>query len=197
MHIKRLAHRQLERHLRSSFFISPLILDIPVGFHSQIPIAYTTDMTPLPEWMQPLFSAGVLQDVLSSSGENLPNPPIALNSISQSNIEVVAKEVDATSNIIPPPGPTQPPSEPQIKVKRSAMLKAYAHSIRGLMTPDSDLSATRQALFIANPLQKGIPIGVNQEFVNEAIFQHGNAVQSPLTPIYRSGVGNYFDILNK
>ena len=109
----------------------------------------------------------------------------------------IAVNAALPSNIIPPSNPIQPPSKPQIKAKRSPMLKAYAHSIRGLMTPDSDLSATNQALFIASPLQKGIPLGVNPEFMNEAIFQHGNTIQSPLSPIYRSGVGDYFGWLNK
>jgi hypothetical protein len=154
-------------------------------------------MPSLPEWMQPLLDAGVLQHVVSPSDESPLKPPVAPSSGFLSKTEKFAMEVHSFSNILPPPGPTVPPSGFLTKVKRSAMLKAYAHCIRGMMTPDSDLSATHQTLFIASPLQKGIPVGVNQEFINEAIFQHGNAVQSPLAPIYRSGVGNYFAVLNK
>ncbi|KAI0097924.1 hypothetical protein GGR51DRAFT_552818 [Nemania sp. FL0031] len=139
-------------------------------------------MTDIPEWLEPLLKAGILQDTGSSTGEGADlMTPFYLSK---------------AAHIITPPNSFEPPTKSQKKAKRSALLKAYAHSIRGLMTPENDLRASRQALFIASPLQKGIPVGVKEEFINEAIFQHGNSIQSPLSPIYRPGVGDYFGWLN-
>jgi hypothetical protein len=106
------------------------------------------------------------------------------------------KSISISSSLIIPIS-SQPPQKPLIKAKRSPVIKAYAHSIRGLLTPESDLDAADQALLIASPLQKGIPLGVKDEFMNESIYEHGNAVQSPLSPIYRSDHGDYFGWLNK
>lgn len=166
-------------------------------------------MSDIPDWLKPFLQAGVLLDTAFQPEKSVHTPPkLALGPPRWSNAANsrpgrLLGETDSAdsssipSSIIAPPNSFEPPSKPQIKAKRSALLKAYAHSIRGLMTPDNDLSVTKQALFIANPLQKGIPVGVQQEFINEAIFQHSNSIQSPLSPIYRSGVGDYFGWLNK
>ncbi|KAG5656861.1 hypothetical protein KAF25_011030 [Fusarium avenaceum] len=142
-------------------------------------------MAAIPQWLQPLLRAGVLQDAAQ------------LGTVSYSYRNYITKNSASISSSIVIPISSKPPSKPQIKAKRSPVIKAYAHSIRGLLTPESDLGAAGQALFIASPLQKGIPLGVKDEFMNESIYEHGNSVQSPLSPIYRSGHGNYFGWLNK
>ncbi|KAJ8131566.1 hypothetical protein O1611_g2061 [Lasiodiplodia mahajangana] len=167
-------------------------------------------MADIPEWLQPLLNAGVLTDTASSTEKNenlaaelhLPQTAQWANAADNPSEDILcdakmADNSDIPSSIIAPPNSFDPPTKSQKRAKRSALLKAYAHSIRGLMTPESDLRASGQALFIASPLQKGIPIGVKEEFINEAIFQHGNSIQSPLSPIYRPGVGDYFGWLNK
>lgn len=162
-------------------------------------------MSQLPDWLQHLLDASILQNITAMdtvdheerSTDSVPvDPSVDTADAGTALTQSVESVASLASNILPLT-PIEPPTNAQIKAKKSVMLKAYAHSIRGLLTPESDLSSSGQAMFVASPLQPGVPLGVAEAYMNEAIYQHGNAVQSPLSPVYRAGVGNYFGWLNR
>jgi hypothetical protein len=164
-------------------------------------------MSQLPEWLRPLLDASILQhiavaDTVHVDQEDPPTEPVIVGSSVVSSVSASIAHTNSTedvasfaSNILPLTS-IEPPTGPQVRAKKSIMLKAYAHSIRALLTPENDLGLAGQAMFVASPLQKGVPLGVAEPYLNEAIYQHGNAVQSPLSPIYRAGSGDYFGWLN-
>lgn len=65
------------------------------------------------------------------------------------------------------------------------------------MTFDPDLSDSKKALFVASMQQKGLPIGVPEQYVNEQLYRHANAVQDDRDVNFESGSGDYFGYLSK
>ncbi|KAG9517554.1 hypothetical protein KCU93_g8694, partial [Aureobasidium melanogenum] len=64
------------------------------------------------------------------------------------------------------------------------------------MTLDPDLSDSKKALFVASMQQKGLPIGVPEQYVNEQLYRHANAVQDDHDVNFQSDSGDYFGYLS-
>lgn len=99
-------------------------------------------------------------------------------------------------NIRLPPAPstvaTDVPPDPL------ALLIAYADALRPFLTLETDLSRSKQKLFIASPMQFGIPTAFDSaEFMNDALFKIADGVQSSDSPFFRLGGPSYFEILSR
>lgn len=81
------------------------------------------------------------------------------------------------------------------RTQPSLVLKAYALALRSRITLQDDLNQSGQAIFVAGPQQKGIPIGTVAAYVNEQLYQLANAVQSTDVVSFNPGKGNYFEYL--
>lgn len=99
---------------------------------------------------------------------------------------------------LPVTGPAIPPAPAPLPVDPTLVLKAYAQALRSWFTPEEDLSRARQAIFIANPMQYGIPSGdEREEYVNEAIYGVSNPLQGPDSPAYSRGGAGFFEWLQR
>ncbi|KAK0108484.1 hypothetical protein ONS95_003288 [Cadophora gregata] len=95
----------------------------------------------------------------------------------------------------PNPFPRPPPIVEQ-PIDPSLVLKAYSTALRPFLTLERDLSRAHQAIFIANPLQYGVPSGMERdEFLNEAIFGIANPVQNPESPAFSRAGNGFFQLL--
>ena len=79
-----------------------------------------------------------------------------------------------------------------------SLLKAYADALRPFLTLGSDLTRPKKAMFVASPMQYGIPTGYDpSEFINEALFKIADGTQSGDSPSFRLGGPNFFSTLNR
>lgn len=104
--------------------------------------------------------------------------------------------------IFRPPRVVQPTSPVEVPAQRpidpSLVLKAYSTALRPFLTLESDLSRAHQAIFIANPLQYGIPSGLGRdEYLNEAIFGVADPVQNPESPAFSRAGTTFFEWLQR
>jgi hypothetical protein len=73
--------------------------------------------------------------------------------------------------------------------------KAYAIALRTHLTTIDKLDLSAKAIFVASPLQYGIPAGtlVPNEITNEQLYRKADAVQDRRRPSYSSDGGSYFE----
>lgn len=83
------------------------------------------------------------------------------------------------------------------KYQPSAILKAYASALKSHLSIQGDLSAADCAIFVASPLQRGVPIGVKEPFINQQTYEKTNCVQKNDSPIFRLGNGDFFEWLHE
>ena len=79
----------------------------------------------------------------------------------------------------------------------SFILKAYAYALKSHLSIQNDLSAASLAIFVADPLQRGIPIGVKEPFINQQVYSKSNCLQTDDSPIFRLGNGDFFEWLHE
>lgn len=79
----------------------------------------------------------------------------------------------------------------------SLLWKAYAHSLLPFLSLRPDLSQAGQALFIASPLQPGIPANdiVPEAVTNYQQYLKADCMQIRNDPFYSLENGSYFDQL--
>lgn len=78
------------------------------------------------------------------------------------------------------------------------LLKAYADALRPFLTLEPDLTRAKKAIFVAGPMQYGIPTGYDpSEFINEALFKGADGIQSGDSPSFRIGGPSFFSTLNR
>ena len=92
--------------------------------------------------------------------------------------------------------------ESQITPSQPSLLwKAYAQTLRPQLSLNNDLSAINQALFIASPLQVGIPANnvIPAEVTNYHTYVKADVMQTKNNPIYsvNSAAGSYFEQLRR
>ena len=91
----------------------------------------------------------------------------------------------------------QPQSVPsQDSLAPSLIVKAYAHALKSKLTFNTNLGATNKAIFITTPTEKGIPVHVAEEYSNEMLYQHANAIQTD-NDLSFGHEGDYFEYLNQ
>ncbi|KAF2716981.1 hypothetical protein K431DRAFT_288927 [Polychaeton citri CBS 116435] len=78
----------------------------------------------------------------------------------------------------------------------SLLMKAYALALKSRFTMETDLEGLDQAIFIAGIQNRGIPIGVAKEFINEQIYQNANSMQEADTVTFQPAHGDFFQYLN-
>ncbi len=73
--------------------------------------------------------------------------------------------------------------------------KAYAIALRTHLTTIDKLDLSAKAIFVASPLQYGIPAGtlVPNEITNEQLYRKADAVQDRRSPSYSPDGGSYFE----
>lgn len=81
------------------------------------------------------------------------------------------------------------------RVAPSPLLKAYAYTLRNHLTIQNDVTQASQAIFLANSMHLGIPIGVDEGFINQAIYMKADAVQSGESYEFTQGRGSFIDWL--
>jgi hypothetical protein len=79
----------------------------------------------------------------------------------------------------------------------SMIWKAYAHALQSQLTQSSDLSSSGDAIFVASPLQFGVPAGtwVDDTVRNYHIYVKADPVQDNSSPFYDPTTDSYFERL--
>ena len=79
----------------------------------------------------------------------------------------------------------------------SLLWKAYANALLPFLSLNSDLSTVNQALFIASPLQYGVPANnvVPEPVTNYQQYIKADCMQTRNVPIYSLENGSYFEQL--
>ena len=154
-----------------------------------------------------LISAGVL--ALNPHGSRArpdmavaaqPSHLVRSNLLPRANLASTVSLNQATTRFVQSAGPgllvgSSPETE---RPAPSLALKAYAAALRPFLTLSPDLSALDQALFIAGPLQFGLPTGFDKpEYINEALFAMTDPMQVAASPAFGLGGGSFFAALNR
>lgn len=96
-------------------------------------------------------------------------------------------------------GVTQAPSLDPVKPPQTGfnpVIKAFAFALRTFTTLDDDLAASGQVFLIGGPRQYGLPTSLQDEkYLNDAMFNTCDPIQSSLTPVYSQGGPSYFEWL--
>lgn len=76
-------------------------------------------------------------------------------------------------------------------------MKAYALALKNRMSIDAELQDYDEAIFVVGIQNKGIPIGVAEEFINEQIYQNANSMQDAQSMNFQTAHGDFFQYLNE
>jgi hypothetical protein len=79
----------------------------------------------------------------------------------------------------------------------SLLVKAYAIALRDKFGPDTNLSQSKRAIFVASPQQRGVPAGVAKPFSNEQVYQHANSLPNDDSIAFQNGDRTYFQYLDE
>ncbi|GAB1311944.1 hypothetical protein MFIFM68171_02154 [Madurella fahalii] len=96
----------------------------------------------------------------------------------------------------PPANSTAPGST--LQTDRSApslLIKAYMIALKSNLSPEPNLSDVDQSIFVALPPEKGVPVNVADEYLNEMVYQHANAVQQEHHIAFKPS-GDFFQYMN-
>ena len=137
-----------------------------------------------------LFAAGVLEIIDDETTSPSPSfSGVQTMSIAESTQpSLVGSIVKPRETITPTRRSPTPPS---------LLWKAYAQTLLPFLSLNTDLSSLNQAVFVASPLQQGVPANslLPEGVTNYQQYLKADCMQRKNVPIYSLGNGSYFEQL--